>query len=119
MQDIINEEAALQGKSAIAGQFGALVKTWGKGGDYDTCTGAAADPAQCGQVVMVRASAGLMRLPVGDSGPYVGFRYYAHGKLISDVPFNNASQSDTYGAAHKKTSGELFRGVIRAALQSW
>ena len=58
-------------------------------------------------------------LPVGGSGPYGRFRYYVHGKLISDVPFNNARQADTYSAAHKKASSELFRGVIRDALQSW
>jgi hypothetical protein len=60
-----------------------------------------------------------MRLPIGGSGPYLGYRYYVHGKLISDVPYNNPNQLDTYNAAHKKASGELFRGVIRAALQSW
>lgn len=120
VQAIIEEEAALQGKSAIAAQFGALVKTWGKGGSYDgACLGDPADRTQCGQAVMVRSGAGLMRLPIGGSGPYLGYRYYVHGKLISDVPYNNPNQLDTYNAAHKKASGELFRGVIRAALQSW
>ena len=119
VQDIIDEEAAVLGKSAIAQQFGALVKTWGKGGTYNICLGDPADRTQCGQTVMVRSSAGLMRLPIGGSGPYVGFRYYVHGKLISDVPLVYALDEYKFGKAHKKASGELFRGVIREALATW
>ena len=119
VQTIIDEEAAALGKSAIAQQFGALVKTWGKGGAYDSCLGDPADMTQCGQRVMVRSSAGLMRLPIGGSGPYVAFRYYVHGKLISDVPFSNFLTANVYVQAQKHASGELFRGIIRAALQTW
>ncbi len=119
VQAIIDEEAAALGKSAVAAAFGELVKTWGKGGNYDgACLGDPADMSQCGQAVMVRSSAGLMRLPVM-SGPYLSFRYYAHGKLISDVPYSTADEVDTYGQAHKKASGELFRSVIREALATW
>lgn len=119
VQDIIDEEAAALGKSAIAQQFGELVKTWGKGGTYNTCLGDPADMTQCGQGVMVRSSAGLMRLPIGGGGPYVAFRYYVHGKLISDVPLVYALDEYKFGKAHKKASGELFRGVIREALATW
>ncbi len=119
VQAIIDEEAAALGKSAIAAEFGALVRTWGKGGKYDACLGDPADATQCGQAVMVRSSAGLMRLPIGGGGPYVAFRYYVHGKLISDVPFSNSMAANVYATAHKKASGELFRGVIREALQTW
>ncbi len=119
VQDIIDEEAAALGKSAIAQQFGALVKTWGKGGTYNSCLGDPADMTQCGQGVMVRSSAGLMRLPIGGSGPYVGFRYYVHGKLISDVPLVYAVDEYKFGKVHKKASGELFRSVIREALSTW
>lgn len=119
VQAIIDEEAAALGKSAIAQRFGALVKTWGKGGTYNTCLGDAADMTQCGQGVMVRSSAGLVRLPIGGGGPYVAFRYYVHGKLISDVPLVYALDEYKFGKAHKKASGELFRGVIREALATW
>lgn len=119
VQAIIDEEAAALGKSAIAQQFGALVKTWGKGGTYNTCLGDPADMTQCGQGIMVRSSAGLMRLPIGGSGPYVAFRYYVHGKLISDVPLVYALDEYKFGKAHKKASGELFRSVIREALATW
>jgi len=119
VQEIIDEEAAALGKSAIAAQFGALVRTWGKGGKYDVCLGDPADPTQCGQPVMVRSSAGLMRLPIGGDGSYIAFRYYVHGKLISDVPFSNALTANVYNQVHKKASGELFRSVIREALQTW
>jgi beta-lactamase class A len=119
VQDIIDQEAAALGKSAIAQQFGDLVKTWGKGGEYNVCLGDPADRTQCGQGVMVRSSAGLMRLPIGGGGPYVAFRYYVHGKLISDVPMVYAQDEYKFAKAHKKASGELFRSVIREALATW
>lgn len=118
MQTIIDEEAAALGKSAIAAQFGALVKTWGKGGSYGTCLGDPADMTQCGQTVLVHSSAGLMRLTIR-SGPYVGFRYYVHGKLISDVPYATGGQASTFAGAHSNAGRELFRGVIREALMTW
>lgn len=119
LQDLIDEEAAAQGKPAIAREFGSLVKTWGKGGSYDTCLGDPADRTQCGQGVIVRSSAGLIRLPIRGSGEVVGFRYFVHAKLISDVPVNNSWAAQTYSGVHKRASAELFRSVIREALQSW
>ena len=119
VQTIINQEAAAQGKQAIAEQFGALVKTWGKGGKYDTCLGDPADASDCGQPVLVRSSAGLMRLPIGGSGPYVGFRYYMHAKLISDVPMSTPEWNEKYIDAFRKVSAEVLRSAIRDALMSW
>ena len=58
LQAIINQEAAALGKSAIAAQFGSLVKTWGKGGSYGTCLGD--NNGGCGQMVIVRSGAGLI-----------------------------------------------------------
>ena len=43
VQTIINEEAAALGKSAIAAQFGDMVRTWGKCGSCGACLGDAAD----------------------------------------------------------------------------
>jgi beta-lactamase class A len=120
VQTIINEEAAALGRSAnVAADFGKLVKTWGKGGTYDTCVGDPADAAQCGATVLVRSGAGLMRLPVGGVGPYVGFRYYVHGKFISDVPYDNPNAAEQFNDATRKAHAEIFRGVIRQALMSW
>jgi hypothetical protein len=119
VQAIIDEEAAALGKSAIAAEFGALVQTWGKGGKYDVCMGDPSDATQCGQAVMVRAGAGLIRLPIGGGGRFIAFRYYVHGKLISDVPFSGSRSASVYATAHKKAARELFRSVIREALQTW
>jgi hypothetical protein len=119
VQTIINQEAAALGKQAIAEQFGALVKTWGKGGKYDTCLGDPADASDCGQSVLVRSSAGLMRLPIGGSGPYVGFRYYVHAKLISDVPMSTPEWNEKKIDAFRKVSAEVLRSAIREALMTW
>ena len=119
VQTIINQEAAALGKQAIAEQFGALVKTWGKGGKYDTCLGDPADASDCGQPVLVRSSAGLMRLPIGGSGPYVGFRYYMHAKLISDVPMSTPEWNEKKIDAFRKVSAEVLRSAIREALMTW
>ena len=62
LQTIINQEAAKLGKSAIAGQFGGLVRRWGKGGSYGTCLPNSA--GDCGQKVIVRSSTGLIRFAV-------------------------------------------------------
>ncbi len=119
VQTIINQEAAALGKQAIAEQFGALVKTWGKGGKYDACLGDPADASDCGQSVLVCSSAGLMRLPIGGGGPYVGFRYYVHAKLISDVPMSTPEWNEKYVDAFRKVSAEVLRTAIREALMSW
>ncbi|MCW5666691.1 MAG: serine hydrolase [Piscinibacter sp.] len=118
LQAIINQEAAALGKSAIAAQFGGLVRTWGKGGSYGTClpnsTGA------CGQRVIIRSGTGLIRLPVKVSGA-TAYRTYSFGRLISDVPVTdwNAPIVTTYDNAFGNLSNELFRDEIRAALQTW
>jgi beta-lactamase class A len=62
LQAIINDEAAKLGKASIAGSFGSLVRTWGKGGSYGTCLPDA--NGNCGQKVIIRSGTGLIRLPI-------------------------------------------------------
>lgn len=126
LQAIINQEATAAGKSGVAASFGAQVKTYSKGGSYGTCLGDGSDG--CGQMVIVRSSAGLMRLPI-KSGGLLSWITYAYGHLISDVPVPCWENFDTdavecptdtnYTNAFNTVKPELFREVIRSALATW
>jgi beta-lactamase class A len=126
LQAIINEEAAAQGKSAIAAQFGSLIKFYGKGGSYGTCLPDA--NGDCGQKVIVRSGAGLIRLPFKARG-VVAYRNYVFGRLISDTPVTCWEDYDTpqtecpsdtqYTSAYGQAANELYRDEIRAALGTW
>ena len=128
LQQIINEEASAQGKLAFANQFGSLVKSWGKGGSYGTCLPDAA--GNCGQRVIIRSGAGLIRFPVKTIFGFVSYRDYVFGRLISDVPVpcfgddpnvpgDQCPTVTNYEATYSKASNELYREVIRSALQTW
>jgi hypothetical protein len=126
LQAIINDEAAAVGKSAIAAQFGSLVKTWGKGGSYGTCLGDGS--TGCGQMVIVRSGAGLIQLPFKSHG-IVTPRNYVFGRLISDTPVpcwedysNDTVECPidiTYTNAYSAAANELYRDEVRAALKTW
>jgi len=118
LQAIINNEAAKLGKSAIAAQFGALVRSWGKGGSYGTCLPDSA--GNCGQKVIVRSGTGLIRLPVKVAG-VTQYRTYSFARLISDVPVPNwGDATDTsYTNAYSNAANELYRDEVRAALLTW
>jgi hypothetical protein len=122
LQTLINEEAAAQGKSAIASQFGSLVKTWGKGGSYGTCL--PDNNGACGQKVIVRSGTGLISLPFKARG-LVSPRTYAFGRLISDTPVpcwedyntpgTECQQDVDYTNAYNKAATELYRDEVRRA----
>lgn len=116
LQQIIDAEAAAQGKSAIAAQFGALVQTWSKGGSYGTCLGS----PTCEQPVTIRSGAGIIRLPVkirrGTS-----YRTFVFARLISDVPVScwSCPEETKYLNVYNRVSNELYREQIRSALLTW
>lgn len=126
LQAIINEEAAALGKSAIAAQFGSLVKTWGKGGSYGTCLGD--NNGGCGQMVIVRSGAGLIQIP-GKARGLISYRTYSFGRLISDTPVScwedydtpgtNCQEDVNYTNAYSAAANELYRDEVRAALKTW
>ena len=74
----------------------------------------------CGQKVSIRSEAGLIELPFKSAGSATP-RRYAYGHLISDVPVScwGCTEEDTYVRAFGSYKPELFRDVIRAALQTW
>lgn len=118
LQAIINDEAAKQGKSAIAAQFGSLVRSYGKGGSYGTCLPDAS--GNCGTQVIVRSGAGLMRLPI-KSGGVTLYRDFAFGRLISDTPVScwGCADDTAYTSAYSNAANELYRDEIRSALLTW
>ncbi|MEK8034109.1 serine hydrolase [Ideonella sp. DXS29W] len=126
LQAIINEEAAKQGKTAQAAAFGALVRTWGNTGKYNTCL--PDDNGGCGQKVIVRSGTGLVRLPVYTQG-FQTYRDYAFGHLISDTPVPCWEDTETpgtncpadvdYTQAHDAAANELWRDEVREALKTW
>ena len=118
LQAIINDEAAKQGKSAIAAQFGSLIRTWGKGGSYGTCLPDA--NGACGTKVIVRSGTGLIRLPIYSLGRQT-YRDYAFGRLISDTPVScwGCADDTAYTNAYSNAANELYRDEIREALKTW
>lgn len=118
LQTVIDQEAAKLGKSAIAAQFGSLVRRWGKGGSYGTCLPNAS--GGCGTKVIVRSGTGLIQLPVKVGGA-TQYRTYSFARLISDTPVSDWSspQATSYDNAYAKASNELYRDEIRAALLTW
>ena len=118
LQSIITAEAIKLGKGGIAPEFGRLVRTWSKGGSYNTCLPDSS--GTCGQKVIVRSAAGLIRLPIKVNGA-TAYRTYAFARLISDVPVPNWNDAtDTaYTNAYAAAANELYRDEIRAALQTW
>ena len=118
LQKIINAEATAQGKLAIADDFGALVRRWGKGGSYGTCLPNAS--GGCGQAVMIRSGTGIISFPIKVSGR-TQYRTYVFGRFISDVPTVSFSSADiaSYEATYNKASNELYRETIRSALLTW
>jgi beta-lactamase class A len=118
LQAIINSEANKLGKGAIAAQFGGLVRTWGKGGSYGTCLPNSV--GDCGQKVIVRSGAGLIRLPIKVSG-VTQYRTYAFARFISDVPVPDwgSATDTTYTNAYGNAANELYRDEIRSALLTW
>jgi beta-lactamase class A len=118
LQAIITDEANKVGKGAIAVQFGSLVRRWGKGGSYDTCL--PDSNGTCGQQVIVRSGAGLIRLPIKVSGA-TQYRDYSFARFISDSPVPNWGDSTdtTYSNAYSAASNELYRDEIRSALLTW
>ncbi len=118
LQTIVNAEATALGKLAIADDFGALVRRWGKGGSYGTCL--PNSTGGCGQAVMIRSGAGIISFPIKVSGR-TAYRTYVFGRFISDVPTVSFSSPDIalYEATYNKASNELYREVIRSALLTW
>lgn len=126
LQAIINQEAAALGKSSIAASFGALVRTYGKGGSYGTCLPNSS--GGCGTMVIVRSATGLVRLPAKVLG-VTTYRDFSYGRLISDTPvtcwenFNTPAVEcpiDTsYTNAFNSAGSELFRDEVRSALTTW
>jgi hypothetical protein len=119
VQQIIDEEAALQGKQSIAASFGSLVRTWGKSGSYDTCLPSAT--GECGKKVIIRSSAGVIKIPIKMAGGLNVYRSYVFARTISDVPVSCFScwTERNYTNHYYKVSYEMYREIIRSALQTW
>lgn len=127
LQAIINDEAAKQGKSAVAAQFGSLIKTWGKGGSYGTCLPDA--NGACGQKVIIRSGTGIIELPVKSRTGALTYRDFVFGRLISDTPVpcwedyntpgTNCQADVDFTNAYNTGANELYRDEIRDALKTW
>ena len=117
---MIDQEAAAQGKSAIAAQFIANVTVRDKGGSYGICpsSGPCSPP-----YVYDCSDAGVITLPFKSSGSIAG-RTYTYGWWVNNlsVPcaFNTGCGALTQADA---TTGQLraeeVRAQVRAALQTW
>ena len=121
LQSLIAEEAVAMGLSPVDMlTFGARVRLWNKKGSYGTCLGLADDRTQCGQRVVIRATAGLLALPVGQ-GPTAPLRYHAFATLMADVPVPASDSPEAARAvdAWRAVYVESLRSAVRLALQQW
>lgn len=124
VRQIVSQEAAALGKSALVTDFYNLIRLWGKSGGYGTCLGDPADMRQCGVQVHTGSFAGLVAVPHGP-GPVANFRHYSFGMLFSDVPYDEHSQATLQlleaqkAAFWNDVNPELLRPAIRAALLDW
>lgn len=114
---IVRDEARAAGKFDIAMDFYLLMKHWAKGGSYDACLAFQAPGGRCDAPVLVRATAGLVAVPL--NGPAdLRFGYYTYGALMSDVP-QGAQQQAQVQAFWSRAYPELLRAAIREALATW
>ena len=124
---IINQEAASLGKSGIANSFRLNTNQRSKGGSYDICG------SSCNPYDYYRTAAGRITIPF-KSGATIVPTDYVYGRFVDGltIPCAVKGASETtaqaearcakYKAANKAMSDagtELFRSVIRAALQTW
>jgi hypothetical protein len=117
---VINQEAAKQGKSAIASQFIANVVVREKGGSYDVCPAA----GNCNPPYSYdRSNAGVLTLPFKSAGTIVPHAY-AFGNWVNNVEipcqFNTTCAARTQADnVTRQLLGEQFRAQIKAALKTW
>lgn len=118
---IILDEATKLGKQHLVQTFSRDVQRWAKGGSYGTAMNVDASTRDL-QRVVIRAQAGILRLPVRLlGGLQSGHRTFVYGHLISDVPIScfNCDEETNYANAYRAAAPELFRTEIRRALQTW
>ncbi|HEX8770139.1 MAG TPA: serine hydrolase, partial [Acidimicrobiales bacterium] len=115
---VVNEEAAKQGKSAIADDFVAGMNWRTKGGSYSI----PCDQAGCAiGSIYVRSLGGRLTLPTKTSATTFGERDYVFGRFVNDLRINctECPPQAPADAALVQVDKELFREVIASALQSW
>lgn len=118
---MVNEEAAKQGKSAIASQFANLMEARNKGGGYGIAC--SKDPGRCpsGDTagLHIRSLVGRVTVPTRTGG-VAGTRTYVHGYWHDAVTGGTSGGSSTQAdAAFNQLSVEIYREPIRLALQTW
>jgi hypothetical protein len=125
---IVSQEATKLGKSAaVATSFRQNMNQRSKGGSYDICG------SSCNPYTYYRSAAGRITIPF-KSGATIVPTDYVYGRFVDGltIPCAVKSASETtaqaearcakYKAANKAMNDagtELFRSVIRAALQTW
>ena len=115
---IIDQEAAALGKSStVASSFKNAMRSTGKGGSYDICTNT------CNPYTYIRTGAGQMSVPFKANG-VVTPRVYVYGSWIDSLTINcsagvNCTQKVNADNAINRSTAEMFRSTIRAALATW
>ena len=111
---VVSEEAAAQGKSAIVPQFLAAMDVRWKGGSYGFCL------APCPPDSKVDYSvAGRISIPYYDGALS---QTYLFGDFVNDLPLycsNNCAAQANAGSAIFGVAAEEARSTIAAALATW
>jgi hypothetical protein len=117
--DVVEQEAAKQGKSGVVSNFVSQMDWRFKGGSYDIpCSQAGCASGN----LYFRSMAGRLTLPIKTGPSTFGSRAYVFGRYVDGLKLNCGagcipqSSADTTLA---NVTPELFREIIASALQSW
>jgi hypothetical protein len=116
---IVEEEAAVLGKSAVVDDFMSATERRSKGGSYDICV---KNDCKVGYRYY-RAEVGRISIPhrIGRVIDPVGYVYgrFANGQLIPCEPKVACAGKNKTDAGFSAVAAEMFRTAIREALVTW
>jgi beta-lactamase family protein len=114
---VVTQEAASLGKSAIVPQFLAQLNVRWKAGSYTMCL---TDDASCAPAKLDIALTGWMSVPFRDHGQLTG-RAFEFGDFANDLPVScgNCTASVNAGNLLQGVAAEAARSTLRQALMTW
>lgn len=114
---IVTAEATAMGKGAVVNAFLTRIRNQFKGGSYNIpCS--QVSTCSTGQIY-IRTNAGRIALPIRTAGGGFAERVYVYGTFVDDQFRCSGCSTATWDNTRAAVDAELFRSVIRSALQTW
>lgn len=114
---IVTAEANAMGKGGVVNAFLARIQNQFKGGSYNIPCGQVSTCAN-GQIY-IRTNAGRIVLPIRTASGGFGERAYVYGTFVDDQFQCNGCSTTAWDNARATVDAEIFRSVVRSALQTW